>query len=116
MNNTLLESFFHLSDLSHRGSKPSLSSRSNSRPRTRFYHLFLVMRVAKYCYKVLPDGMRERSRPIVWQTCQQMGVHIMKGVLARDHVQLFLSMPSTLSLAGVMHRSKGHPSHRIQME
>jgi len=30
--------------------------------------------------------MRDRIREIIRQTCDEMGVHIVRGVLARDHV------------------------------
>ena len=39
--------------------------------------------------------MRERIREIIMQTCNEMGVHIVKGVLARDHVH----MPEVLHLS-----------------
>ena len=51
--------------------------------------------------------MRERIREIIMQTCNEMGVHIVKGVLARDHVHMFLSIPPKLSLSNVMQRIKG---------
>jgi len=40
----------------------------------------------------------------------------MKGVLARDHVHMFLLILPKLSLSDVLHRIKGRSSHRIQME
>ena len=60
--------------------------------------------------------MRERLREIIRQTCTELGVHIVRGMLARDHVQMFLSIPPKLSLAYVMQRIKGRSSRRIQME
>ena len=60
--------------------------------------------------------MRERIREIIIQTCEELGVHIVKGVLARDHVHMFLSIPPKLSLSDVMQRIKGRSSRRIQME
>jgi putative transposase len=60
--------------------------------------------------------MRERIREIIMQTCAEMGVHIVKGVLGRDHVHMFLSIPPKLSLSNVMQRIKGRSSRRIQME
>ena len=60
--------------------------------------------------------MRERIREIICQTCDEMGVHIVRGVLAHDHVHMFLSIPQKLSLSDVMQRIKGRPSSRIQME
>jgi len=60
--------------------------------------------------------MRELIREIILQTCEEMGVHIVRGVLARDHVHMFMSIPPKLSLPKVMHRIKGRSSLRIQME
>jgi putative transposase len=60
--------------------------------------------------------MRERIRKIIIHTCDELGVHIVKGVLARDHVHMFLSTPPKLSLSDVMQRIKGRSSRRIQME
>ncbi len=39
-----------------------------------------------------------------------------KGVLARDHVHMFLSVPPHLAISTVMQRIKGRSSRRIQME
>jgi len=45
-----------------------------------------------------------------------MGVHIVKGVLGRDHVHMFLSMPPQLAISTVMQKIKGRLSRRTQME
>ena len=42
-----------------------------------------------------------------------MGVRIVRGVLARDHFQIFLSIPPKLSLSDVIQRIKGRSSRRI---
>ena len=44
------------------------------------------------------------------------GVHIVKGVLVRDHVHMLLVIPPKLSLSDVKQRVKGRSSRRIQME
>ena len=59
--------------------------------------------------------MRERIREIIRQTCEEMGVYIVHGVLARDHVHMFLSTPPKLALSDVMRRIKGRSSRRIQI-
>jgi putative transposase len=61
-------------------------------------------------------AMRERLREIIRQTCAELGVHIVKGCLAQDHVHMFLSIPPHLALSKVMQRIKGRSSRRIQME
>jgi len=59
--------------------------------------------------------MRERLREIIRQTCADLGVHTVCGVLARDHVHMIL-IPPNLLLSHVMQRIKGSSSRRIQME
>lgn len=83
---------------------------------TKYYHMYHVVWVTKYRYKVLEGVMRERIREIIRQTCKELGVHIVKGVLARDHVHMFLSVPPHLALSKVMQKVKGRSSRRIQME
>lgn len=58
-----------------------------------------VVRVTTYRYKVLAGPMRERLREIIRQTCAEMGVHIVRGVLGGDHVHMFLSTPPRLALS-----------------
>jgi putative transposase len=60
--------------------------------------------------------MRERIREIIVQTCAEMGVYIVQGVLGRDHVHMFLSIPPKLALSNFMQRIKGRSSRRIQLE
>jgi len=83
---------------------------------TTFYHRFHVVWATKYRYRVLHGAMRERIREIIRQTCDELGVHIVKGVLAQDHVHMFLSVPPNIALSKVMQRIKGRSSRRIQME
>ena len=72
--------------------------------------------MTRYRYKVLEGAMRERIRDIIRRSCAEMGVHIVKGVLSRDHVHMFLSIPPQLALSTVMRRIKGRSTRRIQME
>ena len=81
-----------------------------------FYHRYQVVRATKYRYKVLQGPMRERFREIIRQTCAELGVHIINGVLARDHVHVVINVPPKLALLTVMQRIKGRSSRRVQME
>ena len=94
-------------------SKPPAFSRS---AHTRFYHSFHVVWITKYRNKVLRGAMRERILEMIIRTRNEMGVDIVRGVLAREHVHMFLSIPPKLTLSDVMQRIKGRSSHRIQME
>ncbi|WP_290899924.1 transposase, partial [Hoeflea sp.] len=53
--------------------------------------------MTKYRYKNLEGALRERIREIIRQTCAEVGVHVVKGVLARDH-----NRPKWLSLTDRM--------------
>ncbi len=83
---------------------------------TKFYHRFHVVWTTKYRYKVMRGEMRERIREIIIQTCQELGVHIEKGVLSTDHVHMFISVPPQIALSKVMMRIKGRSSYKIQRE
>ena len=89
--------------------------RYSSSAHTRFYRRFHVVWATKNRHKVLEGAMRERLRDIIRQSCDEIGVHIVRGVPARDHVRMFLSIPPKLSLSVVMQRIKGRSSRRIQM-
>ena len=71
--------------------------RYSSAAHTRFYHRFHVVWVTKYRYKVLQGPMRERIRKIIMQTCAEMGVHIVQGVLGRNHVRVSATLCMRLS-------------------
>ncbi|MFV0294265.1 MAG: transposase, partial [Paracoccus sp. (in: a-proteobacteria)] len=55
--------------------------RYSSAAHTRFYPRFHVVWATKYRYKVMRGPMRERILEIIRQTCDAMGVHIVRGVL-----------------------------------
>ena len=81
-----------------------------------YYHRFYIVWCTKYRYKVLQGDIRERARTIIKQTCAELGVEIVDGVLAKDHVHMFLSVPPKHSISDVMQRIKGRSSRRLQQE
>lgn len=60
--------------------------------------------------------MRERIRTIIRQVCQELGVTIVSGVLSREHVHMFVEIPSHIAVSDFVRRVKGQSSHRVQME
>ena len=79
-------------------------------------HWFHIVWATKYRYKVLQGDIRERTRTIIKQTCSELGVEIVDGVLAKDHVHMFLSVPPKHSISDVIRRIKGRSSRRLQQE
>ena len=59
--------------------------------------------------------MRERIRDIIRQTCAEVGVQIVKGVLARDHVHMFISVRPQLALSKVTQMIKDRSLRQVQM-
>ena len=83
---------------------------------TVFYHRHHVVWATKYRFDVLRGELRLRVREIIRQTCQELGIGIIEGVLSRDHVHMFLAIPPRHSVSDVMRRIKGRSSRKIQQE
>ncbi len=83
---------------------------------TVFYHRYHIVWITKYRYAVLEGAVRARIREIIRQVCDELGVTIVKGVLSRDHVHMFVSIPPQLAVSDVVRRMKGRSSHKVQRE
>jgi len=83
---------------------------------TVYSHRYHVVWATKYRYDVLKGELRVRVGEIIRQTCAELGVEIIKGVLSKDHVHMFISVPPQHALSDVMRRIKGRSSRRIQQE
>jgi putative transposase len=83
---------------------------------TVFYHRYHIGWITKYRYAVLEGAVRARIREIIRQVCAELGVTIVKGVLSRDHVHMFVSIPPQLAVSDVVRRMKGRSSHKVQRE
>lgn len=60
---------------------------------TLFHHRYHIVWVPKYRFKVLHGDVRLRVREIIRQVCSEMNVTIIKGLLSRDHVHMFVEIP-----------------------
>jgi len=83
---------------------------------TVFHHRYHIVWVPKYRFKVLHGAVRERVREIVRQVCDEMGVTLVKGVLSRDHVHLFVEIPPHIAVSDFVQKAKGRSSRKIQQE
>ena len=88
----------------------------NKGKHTTFYHRYHLVWITKYRYKVLAGDIRLRVREIIRQVCAENRVEIIKGVLANDHVHMFVSVPPSLSVSDLMRKMKGRSSHKVQRE
>lgn len=81
-----------------------------------FHHRYHLVWITKYRYKALTGDIRLRVREIIRQVCAENRVEIIKGVLASDHVHMFVSIPPNLSVSDLMRKMKGRSSHKVQLE
>ncbi len=83
---------------------------------TVYSHRYHVAWAARYRYDVLRGELRCRVREIIRQACAELGIEIIKGVLSKDHVHMFIAVPPQHALSDVMRRIRGRSSRRIQQE
>jgi len=77
-----------------------------------FYHRYHIVWSTKYRYKVLRGPIALRVRDIIRQVCAENEVEIIKGVLSKDHVHMFVSVPPKLSISDLCVKRKD--AHRVK--
>ena len=78
-------------------------------------HIHLVW-CTKYRKNVLRKDVGERLRDLSRQTCSDLGVEILSGVVAKDHVHLLVSTVPQLSISKLVQKLKGKSSFKLQRE
>jgi len=78
-------------------------------------HVHLVW-CTKYRRAVLRGNVGYRLRELTRQVCTDMGVEILSGAVARDHVHLLVSMPPQVSVSKLVQKLKGKSSYKLQRE
>ena len=92
-----------------------------SRNKRRASHTAYDLRVhlvwiTKYRYKVLDKVISNRVRELIRQYCVENDIYILKGVVSKDHIHLYVSYPPTLSVSEMMRKIKGMTSRKLQQE
>ena len=72
--------------------------------------------ITKYRYKVLDKAIGNRTRELIRQYCLNNDINILRGVVSKDHVHLYVSYPPTLSVSDMMKNIKGMTSRKLQQE
>jgi len=78
-------------------------------------HIHLVW-CTKYRKKVLKDDVGVRVRELCRQISSDMGVEILSGVVAKDHVHVLASIPPQVSVSKLIQKLKGKSSYKLQRE
>ena len=74
------------------------------------YHFVFV---TKYRYQVLKGDIGLRARELIRETCNTSEIEIIKGVISKDHVHLFVSTPPNMAPSEIMRRIKGRSSSKL---
>lgn len=69
--------------------------------------------VTKYRYKLLRGEVAERIQELVRESCEAFEAKIVKGVVRKDHVHIFVSCPPTMAPSEIMRRIKGRTSSKL---
>ena len=77
------------------------------------YH---IVWTTKYRYRVIVGKIAERARKLVIQSCNSMNVNIIKGSIGKEHIQLLVSCPPSLSVSKLVQQLKGKTSRTLQIE
>jgi len=67
----------------------------------------------KYRYQVLTGDVALRVRELVRQTCDRFDIHILRGVVSKDHVHILVSAPPNISPSDIMRWRKGRVARKV---
>jgi len=70
----------------------------------------------KYRKKVQKDDVGVRVRELCRQISSDMGVEILSGVVAKEHVHVLVSIPPQVSVSKLIQKLKGKSSYKLQRE
>ncbi len=75
-----------------------------------------IVWATKYRYHVLKGDLKQRCRDILIQICDSENVHILKGVVSKDHIHMHIEYPPSLSVSVLVKKLKGRSSRLLQQE
>jgi len=70
----------------------------------------------KYRYSVLKGDLQKRCRNLIIQICEAEDIVIMKGVVSKDHIHLYIEYLPSKSVSDIVKRLKGRTSRKLQQE
>ena len=75
-----------------------------------------IVWATKYRYAVLRGDVQNRCRDLLIQICNSENVHILKGIISKDHVHMHVEFPPSLSISVLVKKLKGRSSRMLQQE
>jgi putative transposase len=75
-----------------------------------------IVWVTKYRNNVLQRDIQQRRRDLLIQICNSENVQILKGVVSKVHVHMYIEYPPSISLSMLVKKLKGKTSRLLQIE
>ncbi|MCF7569061.1 IS200/IS605 family transposase [Sabulilitoribacter arenilitoris] len=75
-----------------------------------------VVWATKYRYDVLQGDIQHRCRDLLIQICNSENVHVLKGVVSKDHIHMHIEYPPSLSISVLVKKLKVRSSRILQQE
>jgi putative transposase len=75
-----------------------------------------IVWATKYRYHVLQGDIQKRCRDLLIQICDLENVHILKGVVSKDHIHMHVEYAPSLSISILVKKLKGRTSRLLQQE
>jgi len=75
-----------------------------------------IVWATKYRYHVLKGDLKQRCRDLLIQICDTENVHILKGVVSKDHIHMHIEYAPSLSISVLVKKLKGRTSRLLQQE
>lgn len=72
--------------------------------------------MTKYRCQVLKGDIQERCRDLLIQDCESLEIEILKGVVSKDHIHMYIEYTAKLSISEVLKQLKGRSSRLLQKE
>ena len=83
---------------------------------TIYHHRYHLVWITKYRYKILSGQIQIRTREILARISEELMVTIVNGVISKDHIHIFCSIPPYISVSEYMKKMKGKSSYKLQRE
>ncbi len=77
------------------------------------YH---IVWVTKYRKPILTTKRALRTRELIREIAQSKNVQILKGHVSKDHIHLFVSVPPSLAISGLVQYFKGKTARKLFQE
>ena len=83
---------------------------------TVYHHRYHLVWITKYRYKVLSGKIQIRTRELLAQISEELGIKIFSGAISNDHIHIFCSIPPHIRVSEYMQKMKGRSSYKLQKE